>query len=129
VLSYADATAVIPGPDAPLAEDEVWDEYNDLLGDDTLKVPPSAGSSQGKPFHLEVLRTRLGSADQKLESPTLVMPTEGDADKATSPVRERYTSSVYSADTTTQINEAIEAAGAPATPFSVTEFVNGYPFG
>ncbi|KAJ9142700.1 Methyltransferase domain-containing protein [Pleurostoma richardsiae] len=126
VLSYADATAVIPGPDAPLAEDEVWDEYNDLLGDDTLKVPPSAGSSQGKPFHLEVLRTRLGSADQKLESPTLVMPTEGDADKATSPVRERYTSSVYSADTTTQINEAVEAAGAPATPFSVTEFVNGY---
>lgn len=28
---FADATAIIPKPDDPLDEDEIWDEYNDLL--------------------------------------------------------------------------------------------------
>ncbi|CAK7241406.1 MAG: hypothetical protein STHCBS139747_002867 [Sporothrix thermara] len=53
-FSFADATAIVPDPSAPLAEDEIWDEYNDLLGDETAKVPPSAGSSQGMPFYLDI---------------------------------------------------------------------------
>ncbi|RDA90591.1 hypothetical protein CP533_6935 [Ophiocordyceps camponoti-saundersi (nom. inval.)] len=31
VRLFADATAVIPEPNDPLDEDEIWDEYNDLL--------------------------------------------------------------------------------------------------
>ncbi len=45
-FAYADSTAVIPAPNAPLAEDEIWDEYNDLLGEETLlKIPQSVGAS------------------------------------------------------------------------------------
>ncbi|KAG8412509.1 hypothetical protein J3459_015884 [Metarhizium acridum] len=31
------ATAVIPKPEDPPAEDEIWDEYDDLLGDEVMK--------------------------------------------------------------------------------------------
>ncbi|RKU45926.1 hypothetical protein DL546_003113 [Coniochaeta pulveracea] len=73
LYSYADATAIIPEATAPFAEDEVWDEYDDLLGDDISRVPPSAGSSMGKPFHLEIYNTRLASEslERSLEPSTV----------------------------------------------------------
>lgn len=64
-LSYSDATAVIPEANAPLAEDEVWDEYNDLLADEDgpmARAHPSTSSSLGRPFHLEVWGKRLAAA-------------------------------------------------------------------
>lgn len=75
LLTYADATAVVPEPNAPLAEDEIWDEYNDLLGDDTIRLSTSEGPSWPKPL-------RLGGSEQEsgryiepaLESPTLSPP-------------------------------------------------------
>ncbi|KUI52845.1 hypothetical protein VP1G_00182 [Cytospora mali] len=107
LFAYSDATAVVPDPSAPLAEDEIWDEYNDLIGDDTLRVPPSAGSSQGKPFHLEMWGRRLAKENnQSLESPTVDI--------------------VYSSDMTAKINEALEAAEGPTSSFSISEFVSGY---
>lgn len=71
VMSYSEATAVIPEPNAPLAEDEVWDEYNDLLGDgDVPRGHPSTTSSLGKPFHLEMWgRQMAGRTTQPLETP------------------------------------------------------------
>ncbi|KAG5974452.1 hypothetical protein E4U55_008212 [Claviceps digitariae] len=41
---FATTTAVIPNPEDPPIEDEVWDEYNDLLGDDFMKESKSAAS-------------------------------------------------------------------------------------
>lgn len=71
VMSYSEATAVIPEPNAPLAEDEVWDEYNDLLGDgDVPRGHPSTTSSLGKPFHLEMWGKQMaGRTTQPLETP------------------------------------------------------------
>lgn len=72
VRSYSEATAVIPEPNAPLAEDEVWDEYNDILGEgDVPRGHPSATSSLGKPFHLEMWgrQVNAGRVGQALETP------------------------------------------------------------
>lgn len=72
MLSYSEATAVVPEPNAPLAEDEVWDEYNDLLGDgDVPRGHPSTTSSLGKPFHLEMWGRQLAerNVQQQLETP------------------------------------------------------------
>lgn len=73
LLSFAAATAIVPSPSAPLAEDEIWDEYNDLLGEDTMRLSTLQGPSWPKPLRLE------GSASRKwiepaLESPTLSPP-------------------------------------------------------
>ncbi|UNI22376.1 hypothetical protein JDV02_008271 [Purpureocillium takamizusanense] len=96
------ATAIIPKPDDPPAEDEVWDEYNDLLGDD--KVPQSATSSKD-PFHLETYHTKL-ARDKPLDSP--VVP-EGRKEPQSKP-----TSSTYSADMTERIRKAFQPHLSPA---------------
>jgi hypothetical protein len=130
--AFADATAVIPAANAPLVEDEIWDEYNDLLGDETLKVPPSAGSSQGGPFHLEIYGDRLKKQiAPALESPTIQvhMPTQSMDDALAVEERVPVASSVYSADMTAKLNEALEDAANPTTPFSLSEFVSGYEGG
>ncbi|KAK4044870.1 hypothetical protein C8A01DRAFT_11823 [Parachaetomium inaequale] len=69
LLSFADATAVVPSPSAPLAEDEIWDEYNDLLGEDTIRLSTLGGPSWPKPLRLE------GSMNKKWIEPTLESPT------------------------------------------------------
>ncbi|KAH6841014.1 hypothetical protein B0I37DRAFT_438543 [Chaetomium sp. MPI-CAGE-AT-0009] len=73
LMTFADATAVVPSPSAPLAEDEIWDEYNDLLGDETIKLSTIQGPSWPKPLRLD------GPPHKKwieppLESPTLSPP-------------------------------------------------------
>ncbi|KAL8364581.1 hypothetical protein RB595_003732 [Gaeumannomyces hyphopodioides] len=140
IVSYADATAVVPAPNAPLVEDEIWGEYDDLFGDETLKAPPSAGSSHGTPFHLEHLARRV--VEPPLESPTLKQPVRLPAIDATATGSKRpsiisqveierekvpIASSIYSTDITGPLNEAIETGVIPvSSPFSVSEFVSGY---
>ncbi|TPX08746.1 uncharacterized protein E0L32_009808 [Thyridium curvatum] len=128
MLSYADTTAIIRDAHAPLVEDEIWDEYNDLLGEESLKVPPSAGSSQGVPFHLEGYGRRLAKEEGKpLESPVYAPPPNPaksvDAMMAEKPLA---TSSIYEAEVVSKLNEAIDQDANPLTPFSVGEFVSGY---
>ncbi|KAH9909949.1 hypothetical protein F4778DRAFT_25888 [Xylariomycetidae sp. FL2044] len=124
MVGYSNHTAVLPESSAPLGEDEVWDEYNDLLGD----APPSATSSHGVPFHLEGYETKLAEKSAKpLLSPTI----NGEAAKS---IRDSIetgkaatSSSHYSADMTARINAAFKfGPDPPATPFSVSEFVSGY---
>ncbi|OLN89774.1 hypothetical protein CCHL11_09514 [Colletotrichum chlorophyti] len=102
MYTLADAMAFVPDPSAPLVEDEIWDEYNDLIGE----VPPSATSSKGIPFHLETYESRFSKRSLKpLESPTIAHPSKNmengiDADtRATA-------SSVYSADMTERLKAA-----------------------
>lgn len=131
VLSYSDATAVIPGPNAPLAEDEVWDEYNDLMGEDALKVPPSAGSSQGKPFHLEMWGRRLANEkNAQLESPTIDAYVESDCETEFEAEAQEepgpMASSGYSSGLTAKIDETLESIGGQTASFSMSDFVSGY---
>lgn len=146
-LTYSAATAVIPEPNAPLAEDEVWDEYNDLLeGEDVPRGHPSATSSLGKPFHLEMWGRQLTTQNngQPLETP--IVPgnmgarmeeqldaveseceTEFETEEDQVEVEPTPTASTaYSSGMTAKINDVLEAAGAPKSPFSATELVNGY---
>ncbi|KAK9414415.1 hypothetical protein SUNI508_11257 [Seiridium unicorne] len=126
IASYAQHIAVIPAPTAPLAEDEIWDEYNDLLGD----APPSATSSKGIPFHLETYGTRLAKkVHRPLESPTVrLFPAKEEVKGIRDSIETgKSTSSHFSADMTARINAAFRFdSDPPTTPFSVSEFVQGY---
>ncbi|RCI13342.1 hypothetical protein L249_1205 [Ophiocordyceps polyrhachis-furcata BCC 54312] len=56
VRLFADATAVIPEPNDPLDEDEIWDEYNDLLDEGAARrfltsMLPADDSSRRTDLH------------------------------------------------------------------------------
>lgn len=106
--TFAGATAVIPEPGDPPAEDEVWDEYNDLLGDD--RAPRSATSSKGAPFHLEAYRYGLAK-DGPPESPVAAP----DSRKASTYSRAPTHSTSCSADMTERIQKAFRPHTSPTT--------------
>ncbi|KAK3359892.1 hypothetical protein B0T25DRAFT_113099 [Lasiosphaeria hispida] len=115
LLTFAAATAVVPAPNAPLAEDEIWDEYNDLLGDETSRPPRSEGSSR-KPSRLNV--NKSGSeriVEPSLESPTLSPPPVQSFGQALYPGNEHPASSIYSVDMVEQIKQALDIDPAPAS--------------
>ncbi|KAJ8119419.1 hypothetical protein ONZ43_g3624 [Nemania bipapillata] len=116
--------AQVPEPSAPFGEDEVWDEYNDLLQD----APPSPTSSCGVPFPLETYNSKLAKkSTQPLESPTIMTQVVTDSRISTATVKTTTTSSHYSEDMTARINAAFRFdSEPPVTPFSVSEFVSGY---
>ncbi|KAI8623801.1 hypothetical protein F5Y19DRAFT_346994 [Xylariaceae sp. FL1651] len=121
---YVAHTARIPEPSAPLGEDEVWDEYNDLLED----APPSSTSSCGIPFPLEAYHSKLAKKPMKpLESPTIITELVQDVRDSVATAKTATASSHYSADMTARINAAFRFdSDPPTTPFSVSEFVSGY---
>ncbi|KAK8135334.1 hypothetical protein PG984_003274 [Apiospora sp. TS-2023a] len=127
ILAYLYQNTAAPEPvRASLAEDEIWDEYNDLLGD----VPPSATSSRGIPFHLETYESKLAKRMTKpLESPTINLqgPSQREQSARYSVDTDKL-SSHCSADMTARLNAAFRfpSSDAPTTPFSVSEFVSGY---
>ncbi|KAF8849073.1 hypothetical protein BDZ45DRAFT_246545 [Acephala macrosclerotiorum] len=135
-LSFAATTAVIPAPDDPLEEDEMWDEYDDLIeNDDTMKAPVSATSSHGLPFQYESYETRRmrKSKIRAKESPTLTSTPvikEPEPSKPLEPSPERRSaltsSSVYSVDMSARLKDALQAVPSPTTPLSFTEFFSGY---
>ncbi|UKZ58057.1 hypothetical protein TrVGV298_011920 [Trichoderma virens] len=116
--NYAEATAVIPKPDDPPADDEVWDEYDDLLGEDTVKGRQSTTSSKGVPFHLETYQMRLAK-ENPLESPTIVT----DNRKLSTISDARTTSTTFSADMTERIRKAFQPHPSPTVPSPVPEAV------
>ncbi|KAI0491126.1 hypothetical protein F4859DRAFT_501163 [Xylaria cf. heliscus] len=123
-LGYVAQTAQVPGPLAPFEEDEVWDEYNDLLEDS----PPSPTSSCGVPFQLEDYHSKLVKKSTKpLESPTITTKPVQDLRISVATVATATTSSHQSAEMTARINAAFRFdSEPPVTPFSVSEFVSGY---
>lgn len=116
-------TALPPAPNAPLTEDEIWDEYNDFLGE----APPSATSSRGAPFHLEPYGSKPSKSSKPLESPTISNHPIREIRDSIETRRTATSSSRFSADMTARINAAFGfGSDPPATPFSVSEFVSGY---
>ncbi|KAI1096647.1 hypothetical protein F5B19DRAFT_481120 [Rostrohypoxylon terebratum] len=124
LLNPSNYTALTPAPNAPLTEDEIWDEYNDFLGE----TPPSATSSKGAPFHLETYESRLMKKSNRVpESPTTITHDARDIRDSIETGKAATSSSHYSADMTARINAAFRFnSDPPATPFSVSEFVSGY---
>ncbi|EPE09709.1 hypothetical protein F503_07485 [Ophiostoma piceae UAMH 11346] len=149
VYSFADATAIVPSPSAPLAEDEIWDEYNDLLEDRPTKVRASATSSHGLPFHLEAdaksipvpipYQTKVGHAPNDTKAAPLkpsaivIAPRQNQSiDETILHGRPPIASSIYSTDfviESADVNtdqRVSSVSQPPATPFSVSEFISGY---
>lgn len=129
---FADATAVVPAHNAPLAEDEVWLEYDDLIGAEGLRIPPSPSSSHGTPFHLEEYAAGLTKpAGEQLESPTFIPHTAPHAETRhvmeVDHEKEPIPSSIYSTDETNILNEALEMGVIPiSSPFVNQDFSNDY---
>ncbi|KAI0835278.1 hypothetical protein F5Y06DRAFT_137402 [Hypoxylon sp. FL0890] len=123
-VNASNHTALPPAPNAPLTEDEIWDEYNDFLGE----APPSTTSSRGAPFHLEPYGSKLAKESSKpLQSPTISTHAAKDIRDSIETGKAATSSSHYSADMTARINAAFRfTSDSPATPFSVSEFVSGY---
>lgn len=97
---FPSGTAIIPRPDDPPAEDEVWDEYDDLLGDVPERLRGSATSSKGIPFHLETYQDKLAK-ETNAESPIV-------ADRKVSMISDLSRSSYCSADMTERLKAAFQ---------------------
>jgi hypothetical protein len=129
-MSFAGTTAVIPDPEDALEEDEVWDEYDDLIeNDDTIKIPVSATSSHGVPFQYESYESRRirKSKVHAKESPTLKFtPKIKEPEQDPSRRSILTSSSVYSADMSAKVKDAMAGIPSPTTPMSFADFFSGY---
>ncbi|KAI0007723.1 hypothetical protein F4779DRAFT_492554 [Xylariaceae sp. FL0662B] len=109
-VNFSNHAIAPPKPMAPLGEDEIWDEYNDLLGE----VPPSATSSRGYPFHLDIYDSGLGDKSGKpLMSPTINTQPVKDFRDSIETGKAATSSSHYSADMTARINAAFGFSSDP----------------
>ncbi|KAK0626434.1 hypothetical protein B0T14DRAFT_103961 [Immersiella caudata] len=115
IVNYAEATAVVPPPNAPLAEDEIWDEYNDFLADETIRLSTHPASSQ-KPAALDLSKSLEKRIEPPIESPT-VMPTPAQSlAQAIMASRDFPVSSIYSMDMTEQVKNSLESAPNDSNP-------------
>lgn len=113
-FAYMGATAVVPSAADPPAEDEIWDEYDDLLGED--RPPVSATSSRGMPFALETYESKLSkkvSLEKPMESPTIALDSRKISTHSKAPTH----SSTYSADMTERIRAAFQPHPSPNISF------------
>lgn len=108
MLNFADATAVVPPPNAPLAEDEIWDEYNDLLADETIRLPPCDDASPMKPSPLNIPKSPEKQAEPSLEPPAILANSVQSLAQALRAGVEHPASSIYSVDMVEQIKGALE---------------------
>ncbi|SPQ21289.1 411232cb-ba8b-4b64-be7c-1a8b64c5df2c [Thermothielavioides terrestris] len=114
LLSYADATAIVPEPDAPLAEDEIWDEYNDLLGDDTIRLPVTEPTTRPKPLQLDGSAFGDGKLiEAALESPTLSPPPLPSLVDALRSGMEHPSSSVNGSDMAEEVKRMLDCDPTP----------------
>ncbi|KFY18631.1 hypothetical protein V493_08458 [Pseudogymnoascus sp. VKM F-4281 (FW-2241)] len=122
--SFAGTTAVIPKVGDALEEDEIWFEYDDLIGQaDADKVPLSATSSHGVPFQYEEFETRRTRRYQAKESPAI------DAVAIMSPTDEKSTVPKLADPRPPSLRTTVKnglGSPSPTTPMSFTDFISGY---
>ncbi|KAB8296950.1 hypothetical protein EYC80_002358 [Monilinia laxa] len=131
-INNADITAIIPEPDSALAEDEVWDEYDDLIEIDGSSKPRivSTTSSCGVPFQYE----RYQSPSSRNMQPSLQASPFPNRDLPEIPRRRSAITSIASSCYTVEMNtennaedkDALEPISSPTAPLSFSEFFNGY---
>ncbi|KAI9742810.1 MAG: hypothetical protein M1818_003539 [Claussenomyces sp. TS43310] len=131
-LSFAATTAIVPEADAALGEDEVWDEYNDLIITGEYKESPlSVIPSRGVPLQGGKGGIRLLEKGKMREEP---LQSLGDHLKAQMKSQDEDhpqlltlpSLNAYSADFTQRFKDALDAAPSPPTPLSVTDFISEY---
>lgn len=105
MFTFAEATAVVPQPNAPLAEDEIWDEYNDFLADETVRLPYHKAPST-KPTPLDLAKAPVKRIESSLESPTVLPNPVQSLAQAILASREPA-SSIYSVDMVEQVKEVL----------------------
>lgn len=130
-MSFAGTTAVVPEVGADLEEDEVWNEFDDLIENDNEGRPISTTSSCGVPFQYESYESRrMRKSRMKAKgSPTLAShPVIKEPPKVTSSRRSEYTtSSVYSVDVSSMLqNAAVDTNPTPTSAMSFGDFISGY---
>jgi SAM-dependent methyltransferase len=116
IWSFAPAfgTAVVPGPEAPLSDDELWNEYDDLL--DEVLSPVSSRTSQDRTIvrsqhpSLEPLPLRTKAARESSQS-------ECSAKEVTYPSLHLRRSRLLAVLHSTQ---------SPTSPVSFNEFIQDY---
>ncbi|CAD6442780.1 257501eb-fa64-42ce-882b-7f534a158960 [Sclerotinia trifoliorum] len=130
-INCAEITAIIPEPDAELAEDEVWDEYDDLIEtDDNTKQQRvvSTTSSYGVPFQYETYQ----SPSTRYLDPRLQVSSFSNRELPEIPRRRSAITSISSScysvdiDTTTKVEEkdTLNAFTSPTTQVSFSDFLN-----
>lgn len=134
-ISFAGTTAFIPPADAALEEDEVWDEYDDLIGiTDATNPPLSATSSHGMPFQYEKYESRKMSeselqpkkAQVPQQTPTINGPSIEES--ATDlPIEDNVrssqatTSSMHSVEMATRMKALLVTVPSPKAPMTFAE--------
>ncbi|KAK4127960.1 hypothetical protein N657DRAFT_566363 [Parathielavia appendiculata] len=120
LLSFVDATAIVPSPSAPLSEDEIWDEYNDLLGDDTIRLSTSRGPSWPKPLRLEA-HPNAKWIEPALESPTISPPPLQSLVQALRSGMEHQSLSVRGSDIALEVRRMLDCDPTPENSVLMVE--------
>ncbi|KAF2838000.1 hypothetical protein M501DRAFT_936636 [Patellaria atrata CBS 101060] len=122
IFSLSASTAIIPSKDAPLSEDEVWNEYDDLIDEvispKDIKSPISATSSLGAPFQYAAMVSQRDIEASKLDIPAPL--------NISGQVSSKDGSSKPQILRTSRLLASLHSSGAPLTPISMSEFINGY---
>jgi hypothetical protein len=121
-------TAVIPDSGAELVDDEVWNEFDDLVEHD-VEPPKSATSSCGVPFQYEGYESRRMRKSKLKAKESLIIVSqpaikEPPQHGATGMRSNFTTSSVYSTDMATKLKEAL--APTPTSAISFGDFISEY---
>ena len=122
--SYEGTIAIIPDPSAALVEDEVWDEYDDLIeNEEPGKEPPSATSSHGHPFQYEKYESRnRRKSSRRLTREPSKAKSQLKREEEMARDSEMTSSSVYSQEASSRSREV----PTPETPMSFSDFFSGY---
>ncbi len=134
ILSFANTTAVLPRPDAALSEDEVWNEYDDLLDNvmstTAAKTPRSATSSLGAPFQYSDLATKAHQLEVENRTESLVnQGAAGQFERPSlhmAPEARAAGSELTGSGHGSRLVSPLPSSALPSTPMSFTEFFAGY---
>ena len=134
VISFANTTAVLPRPDAALSEDEVWNEYDDLLDNvmstTAARTPLSATSSLGAPFQYSDLARKSQRQEVADRTGLPVIESAAKHSESTSahlaPEALAPSSELLGPGHDSRLVSPIPSSALPSTPMSFTEFFAGY---
>lgn len=116
VWSFAPAfgTAIVPGPEVPMSEDELWNEYDDLL-DDVLS-PVNSRTSQD--------RTTVRSQHPSLEPLPLNIKTAEDSTPCEFSTKDVSYPSLHLRRS--RLLAVLHSTQSPTSPVSFSEFIQEY---
>jgi hypothetical protein len=116
IWSFAPAfgTAVVPGPEAPLSEDELWNEYDDLL--DEVLSPGSSRTSQD--------RTLVRSQHPSLEPLPLKTKATLEASQSDCSANDVTYPSLHLRRS--RLLAVLHSTQSPTSPVSFNEFIQDY---